>query len=582
MNRQTLQSWLTLQCQAMPGAHAACARIAATQRNVESLDASWPHGEQPDAELNQLLEMALQSGGPVTSIPAEQPLQRPSLLRIAHPINHRGRKLGAIAVELTQVPRDQQAAVLRLIEWGNTWLELLFRDEDASEREADPLPQALQCILQSNSLQQAVMALTGYLAHSYACERVSLGWTSGSGIRVMAISDSSSIVPRSVLARQLRAAMMESMAQQRVVHWPTETPEQIPAHLSLARTEHDSQIMTLTLEDNGRSIAVLTFEAHNQILASAAKQQQIVTLARHLGPLLALKQTGERLLPGRIAQLTRNRDATPEQHGGRLKVLLLTSLLALGGYLLAGQAPHRISGSAQIEGAVQRALIAPFDGYVAAAFVRAGERVAAGSVMAELDDSELKLEQRQLNGEKIELEKQYRKALAGLDHAEARILKAQIAQAEARIDLVGQTLGRTRLRAPFSGVVVSGDLSRSLGKPVRRGEVLLELAPLDAYRVAIEIADQDISAIALGQHGTLILAARPGEKLALEVINITHMPIDEGNGFRVEARLSGDLESLRPGMRGVAKVEAGARSRFWIWTHEIGDWLGYRLWAWLP
>ena len=41
----------------------------------------------------------------------------------------------------------------------------------------------------------------------------------------------------------------------------------------------------------------------------------------------------------------------------------------------------------------------------------------------------------------------------------------------------------------------------------------------------------------------------------------------------MEARLSGAIERLRPGMRGVAKLETGARSRFWIWTHEISDWL---------
>ena len=62
------------------------------------------------------------------------------------------------------------------------------------------------------------------------------------------------------------------------------------------------------------------------------------------------------------------------------------------------------------------------------------------------------------------------------------------------------------------------------------------------------------------------------------------MPTDStsAGSFRVEARLSGDVDSLRPGMRGVAKIAAGERSRFWIWTHEISDWLGYRLWAWLP
>ena len=171
-----------------------------------------------------------------------------------------------------------------------------------------------------------------------------------------------------------------------------------------------------------------------------------------------------------------------------------------------------------------------------------------------------------------------------MDHAQARILKAQVDQAEARIDLLAQQLARTRLTVPFDGVVVAGDLSRSLGKPVERGEVLFEIAPLDAYRVAIEVADRDISLIQSGARGYLVLAALPNQKLPIEVINVTRMVggTTEPGTFRVEARLDESSELLRPGMRGVAKLEVGERSRGWIWTHELVDWIGYRLWAWLP
>ena len=101
--------------------------------------ASWPGGEVVGAELTDLLEMADRSGGPVTSAPVESQPSSPPVLRIAHPINNNGKKLGAIAVELTQVPRDQQAAVVRLIEWGNTWLDLLFRQDSDGAGNADPI-----------------------------------------------------------------------------------------------------------------------------------------------------------------------------------------------------------------------------------------------------------------------------------------------------------------------------------------------------------------------------------------------------------------------------------------------------------
>jgi len=584
MNRQLLQSWLTLQCQAMPGARSACARIGSEQAESGQFVASWPRGEVIGAELTDLLEIADRSGGPVTSAPGDLKQSSPAVLRIAHPIDNRGKKRGAIAVELTQVPRDQQAAVLRLIEWGNTWLDLLFNKDSDGAGEADPLAEAIECITQSDSLQQAGMSLTGYLTHRYGCERVSLGFSRGTGVRLLALSDSTLIPPRSELSRQLAGVMAEALSKNQPLRWPAEEQQNIPAHLALAEAEHDTRILTFILQDAGKAFAALTFESQNEALADGTTQKQITELTRYLGPLLALKQAAEMPLRGRFQRKVAGSSNASGQGNARIKAFAVAGFLAFSVYFLSGQKTHRVPGPAQIEGEVQRALIAPFDGYVAATYTRAGETVEAGFVMAELDDRELKLEQRQLSGEKTELEKQYRKALAGLDHAEARILKAQIRQADARIDLLRQTLDRTQLKAPFSGVVVSGDLSRSLGKPVKRGEILMEVAPLSSYRVAIQIEDRDISSIEPGQSGSLILAARPGQELDLEVINITSMPTDttSAGSFRVEARLSGNIDNLRPGMRGVAKIEAGDRSRFWIWTHEISDWLGYRLWAWLP
>ena len=58
---------------------------------------------------------------------------------------------------------------------------------------------------------------------------------------------------------------------------------------------------------------------------------------------------------------------------------------------------------------------------------------------------------------------------------------------------------------------------------------------------------------------------------------------EEGrNTFRVEAQLSELGLQLRPGMEGVAKIEAGRRSIMWIWTHAVVDWLRLAAWKYLP
>ena len=57
---------------------------------------------------------------------------------------------------------------------------------------------------------------------------------------------------------------------------------------------------------------------------------------------------------------------------------------------------------------------------------------------------------------------------------------------------------------------------------------------------------------------------------------------DGRNHFRVEARIETAPAGLHPGMGGYAKLDGGERSRLWIWTHRLVEWLTLRTWTWWP
>ena len=201
-----------------------------------------------------------------------------------------------------------------------------------------------------------------------------------------------------------------------------------------------------------------------------------------------------------------------------------------------------------------------------------------------MDDRELELERRRLASERDDLDKRLGRAVGSLDRAEAAILQAQLGKANAQLALVEEQLARTRIVAPIDGVIVSGDLSRALGAPVERGQVLFELAPLDAYRMALQVHESDIGQVERGQRGYLALSAMPGERLPFVVEDIIGVAeTDEGqNGFRVEARLEQTGAKLRPGMRGVGKIEVDQRSLLWVWSHALLDRISLWLWSHLP
>jgi multidrug efflux pump subunit AcrA (membrane-fusion protein) len=154
----------------------------------------------------------------------------------------------------------------------------------------------------------------------------------------------------------------------------------------------------------------------------------------------------------------------------------------------------------------------------------------------------------------------------------------------AQVALLDEQLSRAAITAPFDGIVTSGDFSQSLGTPVERGQVLFEVAPLQGYRVIVQVDERDIGWVAVGQGGELALPSVPGTVFPLTVTRIT--PIStakEGrNYFRVEAELKETSERLRPGMEGVGKISAGRARLIWIWTHEVFEWVRLKLWAWWP
>ena len=114
---------------------------------------------------------------------------------------------------------------------------------------------------------------------------------------------------------------------------------------------------------------------------------------------------------------------------------------------------------------------------------------------------------------------------------------------------------------------------------------MFEVAPLQGYRVMLEVDDRDIARLATGQGGELVLSGMPDRRLGITVQRITPVATqrDGQNLFAVEAAIQGAAPpGLRPGMEGIGKVVVGERSLLWIWTHGFFDWLRLALWDWMP
>ncbi len=264
-------------------------------------------------------------------------------------------------------------------------------------------------------------------------------------------------------------------------------------------------------------------------------------------------------------------------------VILFVALLCIILVMFVVKTTYRVTAPANLEGRIQRVVVAPFDGFIASAHKRAGELVSEGDLLAELDTREWLLEQQQQSAQRSEYSRQYRQALARRDMAQAAIFKSQMQQVDAQLRLIEKKIQRSSLLAPLDGVIISGDLDRSQGAPVKLGDTLYELAPLDEYRLIVLVNERQVADIKAGQQGELTLKAKSSETLGFTVNRISPVFEEQSDSiaFRVEAQLDSEPSFLRPGMQGQAKIAVDERSLAWIYFHRPYDALRTWLWTWL-
>jgi RND family efflux transporter MFP subunit len=267
-------------------------------------------------------------------------------------------------------------------------------------------------------------------------------------------------------------------------------------------------------------------------------------------------------------------------HWGRKLAVAGAVVMAAFAYFATGM--YSVTGEAEIEGRIQRSVVATFNGFIKEAPARPGDTVSEGQTLAVLDDSDLVLERLRWVTERQRKVFERERAIGERNRADVNITSAEIEEAEAQVKLVDEELSRTRITAPFAGVVVSGDLAQEIGAPVQRGQVLFEVAPLDSYRVAIEVDESQIGDIHVGQSGRLVVTSLPNDVFPLTVSKMTPVAKahDGHNFFRVEARLNDAAPQLRPGMRGAAKLDVDDRRLVWIWGRSFLNWVALFAWRW--
>lgn len=580
-------AWLAILCLQVPRVRGALVLLAEADRSFVPA-AFWPDAGRNLMHLGPAAQAALtQRRGVVLPGTGGEGSTASLATHVAYPLEVEGELQGAVVLDLTPRPEAEVQLALRLLHWGSAWLidhfrrQLVLRERQLVAR-LSLATDTVATALQEERLGAACLAVVNDLAARLDCQRVALGFEQGGSVRVQAISHTATFDARTDFVRLLAEAMDEVWDLDLSVVHPPRQSDSVPglAHAALSAARQDSAVLSVPLRNDGVMVGALTFERARERPFGEEELALCEALGTLLGSVLDLKRQQERSWRERATAAWRHVSTSlfgPDHPG--LKLLSALGVAVLLFFSLV-DATYRVSAKTVVEGEVQRALAAPFQGFVAESFVRPGDRVRAGQPLARLDDRDLKLEQLRWRAEVEQAQRRYRQAAAASDRAAMAVTSAQVDQARAQLTLTEERIARALVTAPFDGIVVQGDLSQQLGSPVEQGKLLFEVAPLDAYRVILQVDERNIGDVQLGQRGELALSGLPYERLPFTVERITpiSVPQDGRNHFRVEARLDPSSVVLRPGLEGIGKVEVGERRLIWIWTHPFVDWL--RLWAW--
>ncbi len=588
--RQFCQAWLALQCRSLSGARVGVVLWQDEDGSYAPI-AAWPNARAEVGQLGEAAKQALSERRGL-SLPVASVERGGHSFVVAYPLVVEEVPLGVVVVELAGIDQAALQSATQSLHWGAGWLEKLARERivpQLNERldRVEDANDLLGVVLEQAEARSAAMALCNEVATRVGASRVLLGFVRRGRVKLEAISRTAWFDKRNTTITVVENVMEEALDQDAIVSAPI--PQGEPFSINVAHEDHRRAngldgVVSVPLPGREQQVAVMTAEFGAGQAPTVSQLRWMEAVALLAGPAFEDKLRLRRWWAGRSADLFSglwSRLTERGYAGWKLGALLLAVVV---GVLSFAEQDYRVTAKAVIEGSVQRAAVAPFRGYVKEAPFRAGDTVRQGDMLAVLEDRDLVLEQIKWRSELEQASQKNRDALARRERAAVVQFAAQMRQAQAQLDLVEEKLARARITAPIDGLIVAGDLSQMLGSPVDIGETLFEIAPLDEYRVVLQVDERDINRLEVGQKGKIVLAGLSDRPLEFDVKTLTAVAEarDGSNVFRVEAQLSEPLLGLRPGMEGVGKVEVGRRSVFWVWTHPLVDWVRLAMWRWLP
>jgi len=496
-----------------------------------------------------------------------------------------GERCSALLYFEKDLPLDEDlGGILRLI--ANT-PALYIRNQQLQLSQADvrncvQTLDILSLLNEQKEYKAMVMALCNEAKRRYNCERVSLGYHEEPYVRLQAISNLDRFGKKMDIVGLLESVMEECVDQDEDLLYPAPKGSGfiLRDHETYAKAEGVEHLLSVPLRHGEKTVGALTFErATEPFLETDVKAARVLADQVERRVVDMKKQTrwfGARML-----------DAVRDSLGGllgyrhtwrKLFAIVGTAVLLT---LIFVRVEYRVEAPFILQSSEITHVPAPFKGFLSEVMVKVGDLVNEREPLLRLDTSELLLERANTLAEIQRFASEAEKAEAERRISDMLIAQAQKKQSQANLELLDYRIRRANVEAPYEAIIVEGDLTDRIGAPVEKGDLLMRMTRMDNLYVEMKADERDIHDITDSVNGEFAFNSKPDSHFPFDVIRIepVAMPDSAGNVFYVNGDIQGAVEDWwRPGMSGIAKINAGERSLMWICTHRLVDFLRLKLW----
>lgn len=337
---------------------------------------------------------------------------------------------------------------------------------------------------------------------------------------------------------------------------------------AMALLSGDADFLTDT---NRETVAILANQTTVAIRNAQLYQQ--VPLANLLQPLAARKQK-------MMAAVLRG------------KWLVYAERMGLAAVLLAIIPwPMRLGTDATVVPAERRVVSAIQGGVVQHVFVREGDSVIPGQLLAQLDDGADRVKLAQAGADLGQARRDLAEAEFRNDPPAAGQAQIRADLHMAEVNLEQQRIEEAQLRAPIAGIVVTPKVQDKTGTMAKPGDAFCEVVGQDRIGAEMSVAEEDLGLVQTGKSVALKLNAYPTETFQGRVERIGAQAQAEAGEqyFLVRATFDNPGGRARDGMAGRARVRAGG-GWFQSGWYPVGyvllrspfRWFWQKAWAWLP